>query len=282
MAWQRAQRLDAGQLVQALHAETGIRLVVEGPCAGGEVGASYVRWDDGRRSVLKWRPDSQVAELRRGPLAVSEAARAAGIPAPATELAEQVGQAVVMVQELLPGTKIDRLDASTLEQALQLNQKQAGLLENRPDIPAVQLYLQQDGPGFCLHEPLRQHSRRSAQLERSISQIVATSSGNDAVHLDFHPGNLLAQDGTITGLVDWDGAGRGDRRLDLVTLRFGVHRRSDPEVTRRLDDLLDSVPSDVIKPLWAHLSLRMTDWAIRHHAPEEVGQWLDLAEERLS
>jgi hypothetical protein len=30
------------------------------------------------------------------------------------------------------------------------------------------------------------------------------------------------------------------------------------------------------------MSLRMTDWAIRHFAPDEVGHWLDLAEQRLT
>ena len=281
--WQRAERLDADHLVEALYTKTGVRLIVEGPCAGGEVGAAYVRWaDEGRRSVLKWRPHSQVEELRRGPLAVSAAARAAGIPAPATELAEQVGHAVVMVQQLLPGAKLDRLDESTLDQALRLNQQQANLLAQRQDIPAVQLYLQEDGPGYCLHEPLRQHSSRGAALDRRISQIDgAAVAGNDAVHFDFHPGNLLAIQGAITGVVDWDGAGRGDRRLDLVTLRFGVHPGAGPEVTRRLDDVLDQVPEDVLKPLWAHMSLRMTDWAIRHHAPEDLHQWLELAEQRL-
>ncbi len=66
--------------------------------------------------------------------------------------------------------------------------------------------------------------------------------GDDVVHLDFHPGNLLASNGIITGVVDWDGAARGHRAFDLVTLRFGLNNRADPEVTSRLDDVLDQVP----------------------------------------
>lgn len=49
----------------------------------------------------------------------------------------------------------------------------------------------------------------------------------------------------ITGFVNWDGAARGDRRLDLVTLR-------------------------------------MADWAIRHFTPAGVEHWLDLAEQRMT
>ncbi len=224
--------------------------------------------------------------MRAGPLAVTEALRSAGYPAPATELIAQVGHAVVMVQELLPGTKIDHLDHRGLDQALELNQLQADRLADRPDVPTAEFHLREDGPGYCLHDPLRQHNRRSAELERRITAVGADHpdrmAGHDAVHLDFHPGNLLAADGSITGVVDWDGAARGDRRFDLVTLRFGVHsKEADPGVTRRLDAVLDALPEDVLRPAWAHMSLRMVDWAIRHFTPADVEHWLDLAEQRV-
>jgi hypothetical protein len=65
--WERAERLDAGRMTDAVHAGTGVRLVVEGPCPGGEVGAAYVRWPDGHRSVLKWRPDTRLDAIRDAP-----------------------------------------------------------------------------------------------------------------------------------------------------------------------------------------------------------------------
>ena len=259
---------------------------MDGPCAGGEVGASYVRWPDGRRSVLTWMPDTAVADLRAGPFAVVDAVRAVGYPAPATELAVQIGSDVAIVQELLPGVKVDRLDLRGLEQVLELNTLQAGRFAGRDDVTAVNLYLSGDGPGFCLHEPLRRHSRRGAALERWVTSVAREypecSNGDDAVHVDFHPGNMLARDGVITGVVDWDGAGRGDRSLDLVTLRFGVHAGgADQDVVRRLDAILDAMPRNALRPAWAHMSLRMADWAIRHHSPDSVEQWFDLAEQRV-
>jgi hypothetical protein len=45
-AWQRVVRLPAAYLADRLG------FSYEGPCAGGEVGAAYVRWPDGHRSVL--------------------------------------------------------------------------------------------------------------------------------------------------------------------------------------------------------------------------------------
>ncbi|WP_335933259.1 phosphotransferase [Streptomyces sp. PTD5-9] len=284
--WTRARRLDADRLAEELYAGTGLRLTVEGACAGGEVGAAYVRWPDGRRSVLKHRPDTLVEELRAGPLAVCETLRERGYPCPATEAAVQVGDAAVLVQELLPGTPAARLDHAGLDRALELNEAQAGLLAGRADIPAMPLHLLDDGPGYCLHEPLRRHSRRSGDLERRVAAVGAAApprlGGRDAVHHDFHHGNLLLTGGSVTGVVDWDGACRGDRRFDLVTLRFGLHAdEQTPGVVERLDEVLDGLPDDVLRLAWAHMSLRMADWAIRHFAPGDVEHWLDLAEQRL-
>jgi hypothetical protein len=285
--WARVQQLDAERVVAEVAAETGTRLTLEGPCPGGEVGAAYVRWPDGHRAVLTWRPDIELAEVQRGPLAVVEALRAVGYPAPATELAAQIGASVVTVQELLPGAKIDYLDSASLDQALALNALQRGQLAQRADVPLMKLFLRGDGPGFCVHEPLRQFSRRSAALEQWIRSVGADHpdllAGQDAMHCDFHPGNMLRADGAITGIVDWDGACRGDCRLDLVTLRFGVlPGQCDPGVEERLDSILDGLPDSILRPAWAHMSLRMADWAIRHFSAAEVDYWLDLAERRVS
>ncbi|MCF3961299.1 phosphotransferase [Streptomyces fuscigenes] len=283
--WERAERLDAARIVAALRARTGTVLTVEGPCPGGQVGAAYVRRPDGHRSVLKWRPHSRVEEMRAGPLAVAEAMRGAGCPVPGTELVAQVGHAVVTVQERLPGSALERLDHRGLDQALRFNEQQAGRLAGRRDVPALRLHLDGDGDGYCLHEPLRRHSGRSAALERWVVGVGARGTGSlpgyDAVHGDFHPGNMLATGGGITGVVDWDGAARGDRGFDLVTLRFGLHAgESEPGVTRRLDAVIDALPEEVLRPAWAHMSLRMVDWAIRHFGAADVEHWLDLAERR--
>jgi len=283
--WGRVERLDAERVAAQLAVEAGVRLVVEGPCSGGQVGAAFVRWADGRRSVLKWRPGTRLEDLMAGPIAVSEAVRAAGAPVPETQLAVQLGTAIATVQEMLPGAPIARLDPAGLDQALAFNELQARLLADRHDIPPLDLFLRDDGPGFCLHGPLRAHDRRTARLDDWITAVGAEHpgplAGDDAVHVDFHPGNLLAVDGTITGIIDWDGAGRGDRRLDLVTLRFGVHGdQPDPTVVARMDAVLDTIPVDVLRPLWAHMSLRMTDWAIRHFTLSVVDHWLELAESR--
>src|SRR5215813_12004542 len=69
-------------MTAAIQAAAGVALRVEGPCPGGQVGAAYVAWPDGHLSVLTWRPGTRLADLRGGPLAVIEALRPAGYPAP--------------------------------------------------------------------------------------------------------------------------------------------------------------------------------------------------------
>jgi aminoglycoside phosphotransferase (APT) family kinase protein len=283
--WPRAARLNAEAMATAIEAATGVALQVEGPCPGGQTGAAYVSWPDGRRSVLTFLPGVTLAAMRAGSLAVIDALRATGYPAPAPELAAPAAGAIAVVWELLPGSPITHLTSALLDQALALNDRQANRLAGVPAIPAVRLYLTSDGPGYCLHGPLREYSNRTRALDRWITATGASHpdhlSGDDAVHCDYQPGNLLADRGRITGVVDWDGAGRGDRRFDLVTLRFGSHGiDADPEAAQRLDQIIDQIPPDVLRPAWAHLSLRMTDWVIRHFSSADVDHWLTLAEQR--
>ncbi len=245
--WPRAERLNAQRMANAIAAAAGVPLRIEGPCPGGQIGAAYVTWPDSHRSVLTWRPATRLAGLREGPLAVIKALRPAGYPAPAAELAIQAGDAVALVWELLPGAPLGHLTPALLDEALALSNLQAGQLASHPAIPAADLYLTRDGPGFCLHQPLREHSARTRALHRWITTAGASHpgclSGDDAVHYDYQPANILTSHGHITGVIDWDSAARGDRRLDLVTLRFGIHAiTADPAAVQHLDQLLDGFP----------------------------------------
>jgi hypothetical protein len=247
-------------------------------CSGGEVGAAYVSWPDGHRSVLTSRSAGV------GSPGVSEALREKGYPAPRLEFSADADGTIAEVWELLPGAPPRVMTPALLDAALALNQSQAGAAP--PGTPPVLLHLLDDGPGFCLHEPPRAHGERTRRLERWVSSVGSRYPdhlvGDDVVHVDFTPQNLLVSGDRITAVVDWDGAGRGDRRFDLVTLRFGMHALPPaPAVTGRLDRLLDEFPPSVLEPAWAHMSLRMADWIIRHYDDERLAHWLDLAETRF-
>jgi hypothetical protein len=272
-AWPRSARLDAPHILERIAEITGVRLVLEGPAPGGEVGAAFVRWPDGRRSVLT------EGRSRSGPLV--DRARQAGVPTARHELAAHVDGARVIVQQRLPGTPPGSVDAHLVRQMLAVNDRLAGLLADAPAPRPSELHLTTDGPGFCLHEPLAGHSERTAALLERVHEIGATGSsmiGDDLVHMDFHPGNVLVDSGgRLTGLIDWDGATRGDRHLDLVTLRFWLAGR-EPALTAPLDQRLAGISGRRYNAYWAHMSLRMVDWSIRHHDSATVDHWLDVAE----
>jgi hypothetical protein len=271
--FERSPRLNPDSALAAIADVAGVRLMFDGWAPGGEVGAAYVRWPDGRRSVLS------MGQPRVAPLLAL--ARTAGVPAPEYELTVDDGDVSYLVQSRLPGAPPTSIDRPLIESLLDINDRLAGLLGNDPQRSGLSLFLLSDGPGFCLHEPLRAYGRRSARLLDWIHEVGAesdTATGDDLVHLDFHTGNVLVSNGAISGVVDWDGAQRGDGALDLVTLAFDLSRRA-PDLRPWLTDVLaERVPTARLRPFWAHMSLRQIDWSIRHHTPADVEFWLTVAE----
>jgi Phosphotransferase enzyme family len=291
-------RLDAADLLTQLRAETGAELDLIGPLPGGQVGAALVRWPDGREGVLthwgdasedSWRSIERSGELL-------DLAQDRGIPAPRYELVTRLADRIAVVQERLPGEPPTRADLALVEELVAIAGRGAGLLRGRPDVPAVELYLLRSGPGFCLHQSLAQYDDRTRRLLALVRRIGADSphrmAGDDLVHMDFHPGNVLVdRTGAVTGVVDWDGAGRGDLRFALVTLRFDLavpgvdaqDRSARSAAARwldnRIDDLFDAA---TLRTYWAHMGLRLVDWSIRHHGPDDVDRWLTVAASRLA
>lgn len=268
-------------MLRALAAATGVELADEGKCRGGQIGASYVRWPDGHRSVLTFLPPDKQAWARQG-AELAGIARAAGVPAPRYELVAELPGVIAVVQELLPGappgTQVSR---ATIESMAEINARCRGLLAGRDDLPRAALYLLDDGPGFCLHEPMAAYDRRTRQLLAAIEEVGAAVpaylAGDDVTHFDFHPENVLVDAaGQVTGVVDWDGAARANAIMDLCTLRFDLARRA-PELGRWVGGLLAGEPEPVLAACWAHLSLRLVDWAIRELTAPEVDAWIEVA-----
>ena len=267
--WPRVARLDAPRLLERITEITGVRLVLEGPAPGGEVGAAYVRWPDGRRSVL--------TAGRTRSATMADRARAAGVPTARHELTARIDGVRVIVQQRLPGVPPAAVDAGLVRQMLRVTDQLAGVLSAEPSPQPAELHLTSDGPGFCLHGPLQAHSPRTARLLAWVHEVGAEGThmiGDDLVHMDFQPGNVLADGGRLTGVVDWDGATRGDRYFDLVTLRFYL----PPALAPLVDERLELVSARRRRAYWAHLSLRQVDWSIRHHDAATVDRWLAVAE----
>ncbi len=264
------------------------RLTLVGRAPGGQVGAAYVRWPDGRDGVLTWLPEPVRAEAVRRTAEILALARASGLPVPAYDLVAELPGALAIVQERIPGRAPTRATRKVVEAMVGLVNGFTGLLAARPDVEAPDLHLRASGPGFSLHRPLELYDDRTRRLLGWVREVGAAAparmSGPDLVHLDFHPGNVLVDgSGAITGIVDWDGIGRGDRLFGLVTLRFAVTNMNGGAATARwLDGVLeDMLAPDLLRTYWAAMSMREVDWAIRHHTPADVERVLDLAETRM-
>jgi hypothetical protein len=269
-----------------LAGQTGLTLADEGRCragqaGAGQIGAAYVRWPDGHMSVLTCGP-AGAQPRQAGELAAL--GRAAGVPAPRYELVADLGDLTAVVQELLPGLPPAAVTRHTVESMLAVHDRCRGLLAGRPDLEPPSLYLLSDGPGFCLHEAMRTYSRPAARLLAQIHEIGAAVpdrlAGDDLVHFDFHAENVLVDDqGSVTGVVDWDGAARSDGALDLMTLRFDLAYRSPGLGWLVHDRLLAEAPADVRLACWAHMALRLVDWSIREIGDSAVAIWVAVAEQ---
>jgi hypothetical protein len=276
-------KLDAQQLLLEVNQAAGAGLEFVGRAADGQVGAAFVRWPDGRDGVLT-RGFGSLSDLRRT-AGVLDAARQHGLPVPQYQLLAEVPGGVGVVQERLPGRPPEVIDRPLLESMIALTERFTGLAA---DLPVPSMYLLESGPGFCLHESLERYDDRTRRMLEWVHEVgqdePSGMTGDDLVHLDFHTGNVLVDDaGELTGIVDWDGIGSGDRRFGLVTLRFDAHVRLPGTNLAWFDRLLESELSPaVLRLYWAHMSLRLVDWSIRHHTPADTTEWLNFAETRMT
>jgi hypothetical protein len=246
--------LGAVEATAQLAEMTGVPYRLLGGLSGGETGAHLVvDAMTGERFVLKWEPDGVSQALRAEAVVLSERLRSqAGWPVPRQRTHADHGLLFVL-QDFMAGSSPASLDDQTVEHLLALHEARVGLA--RPGDPshwpeALIDTLTIGGRGYCLHEPLRGYDKRTARLVASIEEFGAgldpdDLNGDDIIHWDLHPGNLLVEDGALTAIVDTDFAMVGDAAFDLVTLALtslalpcgpGVHSRLFAIAFEELDE----------------------------------------------
>ena len=246
----------------------------------------------GRHVVLKWTTDLSARPRFEAVAAQLDDLRAAGAPVPRYLAIEVVEDVLVVAQERLGGRADVPVTERTVDDVLAVNELQAGVTSGVRD-PAwgelVRHTLTVGEDGWCVHETLRAWSPRSRAL---LDRIETTGEdarpewfpATGAVHVDLHPGNLLlADDGAVVGIVDWDGSLVGDHRFDLTSFAFcqeveGAFRGSTASMQRVWDVAEATIEPLVLRAYAAHQALRLVDWMIRHHTPDDVARWLDAAE----
>lgn len=282
-------------VIDAINRVTGAGLTLAGRAEHGTLGgAILVETRSGQPGVVTHYL-GPLSDARRT-ASLMNALQDEGLPVARHPLAIQIEGDVLLVQERLPGTPPTDVTPALMAAIVDLNDRFAHILVERPEIPILPLCLTASGTPYPRHEVLAEHSDRSLRVLDAITTLGARfpeeMAGDDLVHVDLTPSNLLLDaTGVITGVVDWNlGAFRGDRHLALVKTRFELEwglRSPVPEPSLvasalQLDDVLATrVPEADLQKYWAHRLLHQLHWCLQFAPPDVVDWHLDLAEDHL-
>jgi Ser/Thr protein kinase RdoA (MazF antagonist) len=259
---------------------------LEGRAPGGESGGAwFAKAADGTRVVLKWFADEGAADRYAMLLPALDVLRSRGVPVPEYPFVRAVDGWLLSAQQFLPGRSFPAWPPQLVDRMIECVSAAAGIggpqpattLESWGEFMVHTLTVGEDD--WVQHDSLRTHSDRSRRLIDAIESVGAAASPSwfptgGLVHFDLHTDNVLAlDDGTLTGIIDWEGACAGDHRYDLVAFAFDLDGHGQ-QIWDRIEPLVEP---RVLRAYVAHLALDRTDWAIRHH-PEDVPRQLDRAE----
>lgn len=278
---------DAASLLAGL---TGERYELVGRLAGGETGAHEVLGPDGPL-VVKWESSPRAKALRTEAVVLAERLRdQGGWPVPRQRVLD-VGDWRFFLQEFMPGETVRVVTLGLADQLLDLHARRLGMATpaDPSHWPAALLEtLTEGGVGYCRHDSLRGDDGRTARLLARIEAYGRSVDpddldGEDVVHWDLHPGNLLAGPDGLSAIVDTDFAAVGDGAFDLVMLATAsLALPCEPGVRTRLSRAAFEGLGDTKRRAYlAHLFVRFLDWAIRRGAAGEVEFWLARSDEML-
>jgi aminoglycoside phosphotransferase (APT) family kinase protein len=188
---------------------------------GGQSATTDVvrRHDDGSSLVVRrhglWATteDESVAHREAGALRATDAG---GVPVPAVVWAGSIGARPTLVTELVPGTIVlsppdpsawgARLaDALALIHAVLINRDLERLLTTAPAGPFDSV----DPAGVLQHHD-------GSRLLAFRASCPPPATGSVLIHGDYHPGNVLWHDASITAVLDWEAARLGDPACDVA------------------------------------------------------------------
>jgi aminoglycoside phosphotransferase (APT) family kinase protein len=212
-------------VIEELNARTGSALVLTGLAdqVGGSSSAAFVAWADGRESAIT-RTRTPLAVMRQTASVLNDV-RKQGLPVPAHQLVLELSDGyVAVVQERLPGRHMESLDSTTAAAFVAMNERFAGVLRDHPEIPRPRAFPDITG---VFEETVGRLGQRGRRLLERLLEVDGgrpfRMQGDDLVHTDYTPGNVLFDDaGNVSGVVDWNaGAVRGDRHYALLGLHWG-------------------------------------------------------------
>lgn len=244
------------------------RQVFAGTSHGAELWASTA----GRLVIVKHHTNASVDTFELIARRI-QAVREAGVPAPATTIAEH-GDDVLLIHDYMPGRVDPALTCSLLDDLVRIVECEAGLADEsaRDWSPLLQSSLTDGLDGYCEHHSLQTFSDASRALLQRIRQVgddpsVGQLLAQDLVHYDLHSVNVVSDDGRhVSGIIDWDGVRAGDRCFDLANLAFtSLWKTSDAALYEQIWSAFLAASTHDSRVIYMHhVVLRQVDWVIRH------------------
>jgi hypothetical protein len=260
---------EVDTVVRAVAAELGLAIIH--PLTSGTFGAVLVATADGQKQVLKTATDLTLEPVWATGADMAARLREQGYPNPRVVGVGATPNAVWSLQEYLAGDVVHRLSPRQAAQLLALaGRHNTDSGRRRPWRDDAILAAR----GWLAEVPID---------AASAAALAAALDGGESadmldytvVHGDFHHGNTLIKDDDIVAVVDWDIAGPGDWRFDLVTLAFGCVVRPRSCEPTAADLIIDAVrsecPADVAALMMACQVLRMTSM-LAARSPETAPQ----------
>lgn len=280
--------MDLQALVAAINAEHHTHFMLHGKFATGENQGAYALSDDqGRKYVLKWneRP-SWVRSLQRAQQ-ITNHLGSRGVPVPRYVLVDRYTDEVLYwVQTALPGLPPKPLSLGHAKQLVTLVERQAGQTlhtgSNWSEYVRAVVFAGHSG----WQDSLAQYNAETRAVLSRLTHIVGgishtTLRVDDICHGDMGTDNVLTQEATVTGIVDWDAAGEGDRALDLSKLLFYSYSNDNVSSLLRWH-IMDISGQDAYAIYLAYNILAQLDWSIHHHSAESVAEGVEFANQVLA
>jgi Ser/Thr protein kinase RdoA (MazF antagonist) len=268
--------------------ELGFEL--EGRAPGGESGGAwFATGADGERVILKWFAGEGMADRYALLLPALDELRSRGVPVPEYPFVRAVDGWTLSAQQILPGRSFAVAPPQLVDRMIEYISVGAGIVGGPQPASGFERWeelvihtLTVGADDWAQHDSLRAHSGRARRVIESVERVGADSDASwfatsGLVHFDLHTDNVLAlEDGTLTGIVDWESACAGDHRYDLVAYAFDLDGHGQ-DVWDRIEPIVEP---QVLRAYAAHMVLRRTDWAIRER-PDDIPRQLDRAERVL-
>jgi aminoglycoside phosphotransferase (APT) family kinase protein len=279
--------MDAQQLVDRINLRHGTQYTLHERYATGENQGAYALTDEQDAAyVLKWNERPPWLERVRLAQRITEHLRALGMPVPRYVLADtSPDNLTYWIQTALPGTPPRQLLRSHVNQLLELSEAQArqalSAEINWSDYVRAVIFEGESG----WSDSLLYYSADTKAVLKRLTQIVdgkhaTILQSDDIVHGDLSVDNILAVGARISGIVDWDAAGCGDRCLDLSKLVFNSYTDATLRAPLRAQMLSISGP-DAYAIYLAYNILAQLDWSIHHHSAAAVAEVVGLAHQIL-